>query len=183
MLAEITRCPAPFFQNDRVTLYHANCCDVISYLRGVDFVLTEPGHYLSEYITQTETSGTVKHQDEVNWYAKQWLFFASWMTQVQGIGVQQGLFYLQAPWLPVFLRLCAIIQWPVQTLTAVKGQYAVQIGGTLDLRGRTVLDPFCRAGDYLDLACLTGAAHVIGIDANLDRLQQAQLLLTHDAPS
>ena len=182
MLAEITRCPAPYVQNERVTLYHANCCDVISYLRGVDYVVTEPGHYLSDYIKQTEASGTVRHQDEVDWYAKQWLFFASWMTQLQGIGVQNGLFYVQAPWLPVFLRLCTVIQWSVQTVTCVKGQYAVQIGSLPNMWGLTVVDPFSRTGDYLELAMTDGAKHVIGIDANLERIQRAQQQLTHDAP-
>src|SRR4051794_24677907 len=49
--------PVPYYQDDRVTLYHADCRDVISHVptQAVDLLLTDPPYGIDSYTNKINT--------------------------------------------------------------------------------------------------------------------------------
>lgn len=131
LIVDLSTSPLPTWTGPRATIYTANACDVLSYLKDVDGVMTAPPWYQNQYCETCFATHTIAHQADVTWYSQSWVYFASWMSLVQQTGAHWGFYFISFDHAPAFLRVARIIGWQVQHAWPVaQAEWLFYIGST-----------------------------------------------------
>ena len=114
LIVDLSTSPLPSWTGPRATLYAANACDVLPYLKDISGVITAPPWYQNQYCEATVATHTIAHQADVDWHSQLWIYFASWMSLVQQTGARWGFYFIGCDHAPAFLRVARLIGWPMQ---------------------------------------------------------------------
>jgi len=106
--------PEPYWQRDGVTLYKGNALEIMTALPSVDMVLSDPPWNYDAYFEHAKDAELVKHDDEMGWFGKAWLWDAAWMTKVDRLHPRAQWYFVGWHHLPAFLRIAALLNWVVQ---------------------------------------------------------------------
>lgn len=76
--------PKPYYQDDAVTIYHADCRDILPELPKVDLVLTDPPYQMRGGQVPIKGYGVGKSYKESVSIGEPWGFSLDWLTEAKG---------------------------------------------------------------------------------------------------
>jgi len=104
--------PTPYYSDDAVIIYHADCRDILPELPKVDLVLTDPPYGIN---TKSDGDGKISPWAD---YCNASLFYETWIGACRERLNETGALWTFLNWRSIvtFQKAACDLQWPIESL-------------------------------------------------------------------